>query len=278
MAKKMPQTDFRAVRTVLEASDFRHAPGNPQRPVTDLVGKSTWEHIQTLPETVSIYTSNDHGKDLSLLADLWGEWVRLIPTDGSVVQRAMLVATDEFQAATFNSLHGYYRISAASLRAALEQMAIAADCELRGDQVEQKSWLEGTGELLFGKASDNLQNRFRQTRLRFMFQQDDGKNQAGWVRALHDALSNYAHARPGFDALRMWEGSNGPIYVKSAFLWTAKMWLFTYTSCVILLKLMRPQTPKLNDVFAERRITEIRQLVSVAKFLWPQEHHTRTCQ
>lgn len=268
MAKKIPQSDFRAVRTVLEASDFAYAPGNPKRPVRDLVTESTWEDIQTLPETVSIYTSNDHGKDLGLLSNLWGEWVQVIPTDDGVVHHASLVATDEFQAATFNSLHGFYRVSVACLRSALEQMTIAVDCAQRGDQAEGEGWLQGRTELLFGRACDTLQNRFQKTRLRRIFQQNDGKHEAGFLRELHDALSNYSHARPGSDALHLWEGSNGPIYVGSAFLWTVKMWLFTYAICAILLKIARPETPKAGNIFTQHQVAEIPQLVSASKFLW----------
>lgn len=67
MARKLPLNDFRAVRTVLEASDFSDAPGPRVRSAKDLVDKGTWEHIQTLPETVAIFTSNDHGGYLDLV-------------------------------------------------------------------------------------------------------------------------------------------------------------------------------------------------------------------
>ncbi|HVB98604.1 MAG TPA: hypothetical protein VNJ12_04635, partial [Candidatus Dormibacteraeota bacterium] len=98
----MLTSDFRAVRTVLEASDFAYAPRSPERPANDMIDKATWEHIQTLPETVSIFTSNDHGKDLSLLSDLWGWWVETLPikhveASKQAVHRASLTATDEFQ-------------------------------------------------------------------------------------------------------------------------------------------------------------------------------------
>jgi len=200
---------------------------------------------------------------------LWAIWVNSIPNDGSVVHHAMLVATDEFQAATFNSLHGFYRVSVACLRAALEQMTIGVDCELRADKVEQELWLEGKGELLFGRACDTLQRQFLRTGLRQLFQQDDGKHKPGWLRALHDALSDYAHARPGFEALQLWEGSNGPIYVKSAFLWNVKMWLFTYVSCIFLVKIVGRSNTRPALILADPRIAEIVQLKSIADFLWP---------
>jgi len=275
MAKKMPSNDFRAARTVLEASDFAHAPGPSLRPMNDPIDQATWESIQILPETVSIFTSNDHGKDLSLLSDLWCDWVEFIlPAEGAV-NRASLIATDEFQAATFNSLHGFYRVAADCLRSAVEQMTIAVDCTLRGDAAETQEWLEGKERLFFGKACDGLQSRFMATRLRRLFQQDDGKNQEGWIRVFHRALSDYSHARPGFDALHMWEGSNGPIYVTSAFLWSVKMWLFAYATCVILLRLASPSTPKIGDIFAQRFVSEVAVLRKASEFLW-QDPGSRT--
>jgi len=159
----------------------------------------------------------------------------MTPGDGPI-HRASLVATDEFQASIFNSLHGFYRVAVDCLRSALEQMTIAADCELRNNETEMRAWLEGEEQLFFGKACDSFQGRYKTTRLRRIFQQDDGKSEAGWIRELHEALSNYSHSRPGFDALQMWKGSNGPIYMNAAFLWNVKMWLFTYAICVILLK------------------------------------------
>ncbi|MHB8413475.1 MAG: hypothetical protein ACYDDI_16230 [Candidatus Acidiferrales bacterium] len=268
-------SDFRAVRTVLVASDFAYAPGPPQRLTNDLIDKAAWEDIQTLPETVSVFTSNDHGKDLSLLSDLWGRWVETlqmedVPPSKQGVHRASLVATDEFQAATFNALHGFYRVVADSLRSAVEQMAIGVDLELRGNDAETQAWLDGKEQLFFGSACDSLQNRFKATRLRRLFQQDDGRNEKGWIRYFHRALSDYSHARPGFDALRMWEGSNGPIYVESAFLWSMRMWLFAYATCVILLKLARPEIPKIGDIFSRRFVSEVKVLKNASEFLWSE--------
>lgn len=273
MPKKLPNNDFRAVRTVLEASDFAYAPGPRERPANDLIDKATWEDIQTLPETVSIFTSNDHGKELFVLSDLWGKWVEAIPTEEVPpskrgVHRACLVATDEFQAATFNALHGFYRIVADSLRSAVEQMTIGVELDLRGNAAETVEWLNGTQILLFGNACDSLQTRFKPTRLRRLFQQGDGRNEEGWIRAFHRALSDYSHARPGFDALHMWEGSNGPIYVNSAFVWSMKMWLFAYATCVILLKVAHPETPRIGDIFSRRFVSEEKILKNAAQFLW----------
>jgi len=274
MPKKMPISDFRALRTVLEASDFAYAPGPRERPIKDLITKAAWEDIQILPETVAIFTSNDHGTEFGLLSDLRGRWVgtleiESVPASKRAVHRASLVAADELQAATFNALHGFYRVVADALRSAVEQMKIATDLELEGRDSESQSWLDGTQQFLFGRSCDNLQNRFPTTRLRQLFQQEDGKNKEEWVRSFHRALSDFSHGRPGFDALEMWEGSNGPIYVRSAFLWSVKMWLFAYATCVILLRLTRHDLAKVGDIFSMPHVCEMKVLQNAAELLWP---------
>lgn len=272
MAKKMPFNDFRAVRTVLEADDFAHAPGPRERPVKDLVDQGTWDSIQILPETVSIFTSNDHGNELRELEELWGSWVAVLPIEkGGVVKHACLIATDEFQASTFNALHGYYRVAAACLRSAIEQMTIAVDCQLCAGGEDDHILSENTSLPAFGTACEDLQARYKKTRLRKIFQQDDGKQAAGWIRGLHEALSDWTHSKPGFDAVQLWEGSNGPIYVRSAFRWVVKMWLFTYASCVILLRIAKPSTPEIGNVFSHEEVAKVDVLESAAAFLWGKD-------
>ena len=279
MSKKMATTDFRAVRTVLEASDFALAPRPPESPANDMIDNATWERIQTLPETVSIFTSNDHGRDLSLLSDLWGWWVETLPTKHveapkQAVYRACLTATDEFQAATFNALHGFYRVVADSLRSAVEQMTIGVNLELEGDAANIGAWLDGKQQFLFNGACVSLQKRFKANRLRLLFQQKDGKNEKGWVRSLHKELSEYSHARPGFDALHLWKGSNGPVYVNSAFQWSVRKWLLSYATCVILLKLVRPELPQVGEIFSRDAVFEEKALRRAAESLWAERTHT----
>jgi hypothetical protein len=272
MAKKMPLNDFRAMRTVLEADDFAYAPGPRERPAKDLVDKGTWDSIQILPETVSIFTSNDHGNELRLLEELWGCWVEILPIEkGGVVKHACLIATDEFQASTFNALHGYYRVAAGCLRSVIEQMTIAVDCQLCGSEHEDRTLLDNENLPPFGAACDDLQTRYKKTRLRKIFQQDDGKQVAGWIRGLHQALSDWTHSKPGFDAIKLWEGSNGPIYVHSAFLWVVKMWLFTYASSVILLRIAKPSTPQVGNIFSNEVVANVKILGIAAEFLWEKE-------
>jgi hypothetical protein len=147
-------------------------------------------------------------------------------------------------------------------------MTIAVDHQLRHDSAVVSASTEDDDQLTFGRACENLFSRYKKTRLRAIFQQDDGKNPPGWIRGLHSALSNYSHSRPGFDSIRLWEGSNGPIYVKSAFLWNVKMWMFTYASCVVLLRIADPSIPKVGDIFSQTEVAKIGVLRKAADFLW----------
>lgn len=60
MSKKLPLTDFRVVRSVLESHDFALSEG-PDVPPTDLVEEDVWNGIMHLPEDVSIRISDHHG-------------------------------------------------------------------------------------------------------------------------------------------------------------------------------------------------------------------------
>lgn len=72
-----------------------------------------------------------------------------------------------------------------------------------------------------------------------------------------------------FYAIKLWEGSNGPIYTRAAFLWNVQMWLFTYAFCILLLSIARPSTTKPSTIFADPRIAGVPRLIQFAEFLWP---------
>jgi hypothetical protein len=58
---------------------------------------------------------------LSVLYGLWGAWIEATgdPDAPDLLFDAMLDASDEYQAATFNALHGFYRQAIGCLRNAL---------------------------------------------------------------------------------------------------------------------------------------------------------------
>jgi hypothetical protein len=131
MSKLMPLKDFRARRLVLTANDF--AFGGDDVPPSDLIDSSTWNGLTTLATDVSIRTSDDNGSRLRTLYSLWGHWLEAItpPTDdepppNDLTFEPMVDAANEFQAAIFAALHGFYRPAIGCARNALELVAIGS--------------------------------------------------------------------------------------------------------------------------------------------------------
>lgn len=281
MPKPLPGHDFRSARTVLESDDFALAPEGPDPLPEDLVDKATWSGLVTLPDTVAVFTSNDHGAQLRLMHELWGECIEHLHSElQDATFYGMLSASDEFQAATFNALVGYYRVAIGCLRSGLESITIATYCQVRGAKQEFAEWQQGNHEIRFGKACDTLMKATYVQPLDaalFMhcgtdlFGQGQGQRKKGWVRDLYSDLSNYSHSRPGFEAADMWGGSNGPIYEKSAFEWTYRLWLQTLGTCFVLVKLARPATALTDNVraaFAQAAVREACPLDTAWRYLW----------
>jgi hypothetical protein len=281
MPRKLPLDDFRAVRVVLEADDFALSPEEPDPPPEDLVDETTWSDLFTLPDTVAFFTSNDHGGELRLMSELWGECIDHFPPElDDETSYGLMTASDEFQAATFNALGGYYRVAIDCLRAALESLTITTYCQARAARKEFEEWQKGERDIAFGEACDKLIAAPCVQQLTTvlltqcgadLFSQHQEKRQRGWVRALYSVLSEYSHSRPGFEAVHMWGGSNGPIYDKDAFKWTHRLWLQTLGTCFVLVKLVRPATSltaRLQRLFAADAVREVPALDSTVGYLW----------
>lgn len=225
MSKPLPLDDFRAVRIVLEPDDFAFSSGD-EPPPSDLIDEKTWHGITVLPDDVSIRTSNHHGSLLKTLYDLWGAWIEAVGWDQDPLHDTILDATDEFQAVTFNALHGYYRQAIGCLRNALEQVIIGTYCQVCGKANEFTQWRAGQVQVSFGQACDGLAGaasvqplnaHIRTTLGDSIFDQKTKANPGGWARRLYSELSDYSHTRPGCTNVDMW-ASNGPIYVYEAFI------------------------------------------------------------
>jgi hypothetical protein len=111
MVRKLPLSDFRAVRHQLEPDDFALNEG-PDAPPTHLIDEKTWAGITHLPDDVAIRVSDHNGHRLALLHSLWGDWIEAIgdpEEEQDELFRCMLDAGDAFQCTTFLFLHGYYR-------------------------------------------------------------------------------------------------------------------------------------------------------------------------
>jgi hypothetical protein len=140
---------------VLTRDDFGYAP-KPAEPANDLIDKGTWDSIVTLPDDVAVRTTNYHGKAIRQLHDLWGAWIDCVGEEHDFMFPVMLDAADDFQAATYTALTGYYRLSIAALRSALELVSIGAWAQVCGKHQELADWRSGKKKISLGQACDGL--------------------------------------------------------------------------------------------------------------------------
>ena len=258
MSKFLPLKDFRARRRVLSPEDF--AIGGIDVLPTDLIGQSTWKRLTTLPTDVAVQTSNHHGNQLKLLYVLWSLWGEAIdvPEDDATYESDMtfvptLTASDEFDAATFNALHGFYRPSIGCARNALEVMTVGCACQTLNLHKEFKAWQDGCEEFWFRDACKLLMEAESLRKLREVLADrshdslfDKGTRDAcgglvgrGWVRRLYDHLCKYSHSRPGFTSGDLWR-SNGPVYDTAAFQLCFDIQIEIFAACYLLTKIAKP--------------------------------------
>lgn len=221
MPKSLPLEDFRAVRIVLEDDDFAIVPEDPDPPPRELISRETWNSIVTLPDDVGIRTSNDHGRLLEGMDRCWEAFTDALSLRHDPIETAILDAADEFHAATYNSLHGFYRQAFGCLRNALETVVIATYCQVTNQRSRYREREAGKSRIDFGRACDGLITAPRLARLRMrlrtelndsIFDQRKGaSDKGGWARRLFSQLSEYEHSRPRFRNADMWE-SNGPVF------------------------------------------------------------------
>ncbi len=238
------RNDFRGTRVRLPPEAFAIAEG-PDEPPHDLVKEDVWNSIMSFPDDVSLRTSDQHGVNLEVMHTLWGSWIESYGEDQDAIWYFMLDAADEFQASIFNSLCGFYRVAADGLRAALEKIIIGAYFQL----TKPSEWKpDGEEATRFHVACDALiaharlvpLNDYLRAKVGYsIFDQKSLSNAGGWARRLYSELSEYAHARPDRTSSKMWEGSNGPIYVPSSFGEVYALYLDTMALAFSVLKLTR---------------------------------------
>lgn len=237
---------------ILEPDDFLIFDGE-ELPPSDLVDEDTWHGIVTLPDDVSIRTSNHHGELLRIMHELWGAWIDAVgepvgPDEEDPLYGTILDAADEFKAATFNSLYGYYRPSVSCLRNALELITIGTYCQVCHREEDHERWRAGEIEIRFGTACDilgqmeparSLELHLRNSLNDSIFGQRRDNYPGGSARRLYSRLSDYSHSRPGFTHFEMWN-STGPVYSHDAFIETTQLHFETCLLCFTLTKLGRP--------------------------------------
>lgn len=155
--KPLRKSDFRAKRLMLNDSDFALAPGKYAGP-TNLIKKDTWESTVSLPDDVSIQTSDKYGPQLELMWDYWGLWTRVVhgvqalskDSKESPTTIGVCNAADEFQGATFCALTGYYRVAFSCLRNVLEQTTIPSRLTFVPDAKCFADWRNASEKIGFG--------------------------------------------------------------------------------------------------------------------------------
>jgi len=248
MVKPLPRSDFRAARKVIEPKDSKDLGLSPRaEPApSDRTDEETWDSIVLFPDDAAVRCSSHNGRMLGQHLTLWNVWVNAIQDpDVSIADGSPLLwdAADEFQACTFNSLCGYYRLAISALRNILELSCAAALLSLDPqappiadywDRDEVK-FGEICSELQAARAVINLEGHLAKTT------QDNilTRNPKGWVRRLYAELCRYSHSRPSYTTFMLWN-KRRPIYARGSLLRTHKLLIETYCLCCILWGLWYP--------------------------------------
>lgn len=273
--KPLPASDFRAKRLMLEESDFAMPAGKYPGP-TNLIQKAAWNSIVSLPDDVSIRTSDQYGPQLEQMWEYWGIWGRVvlavqelsIDPKESPAAFAACNATDELQAGTYCALVGYYRVAFSCLRNVLEQITIGTRLALSADAKSLADWRNGDERIGFGWAADTitkspevraLEKHLKATVADSLFAQAP----KGVARRLFAQLSKYTHGAAGFTDVDF-RKSNGPIFVHEAFLAWCIAALKTYAVALHELRLAHTlkalpygPPPVTFDAFRRRVVAEI---------------------
>jgi hypothetical protein len=256
----MTTEDFRSRRARLSLEDFAISTGE-DAPPSDLVTPATWRSMTSLPDDVSLRTSDHYGTVLGLLWNLWGEWTCLVgglqakvavPSDSPIAQTAC-DATDYFQASIYNALTGHYRSAHTSLRAVVENMTLGMEFQIESARDLFTEWLAG-GDFGFGWAADRvtkhsqiavLESELRKATGDDLYRQrQPPSDEGGLTRRMFRLLSKYAHGAPQHTDADMWQ-SNGPIFVPKVFEDWTQSFLSVYSLAVLQSRLAQPTLDKL---------------------------------
>lgn len=234
MVRKLPLSDFRAVRHKLEPHDFALSDGQDVVP-TNLVDEETWAGITHLTDDVAIRVSDHNGHRLALLYSLWGDWLEAIgdPDKPDELYGCMLDAADAFQCTTFLFLHGYYRAAMAELRVALELVMIGAYGNLKPDDTDYIVWKTSGSELGFTRFRKRMHGMLRGDQCKWLLADDEFPDKA------FQQLCNFTHSRPNASDGALWE-SNGPVYAHEAVMLTFFTTVSVYAICYLLIRIARP--------------------------------------
>jgi hypothetical protein len=217
--RRLEPGDFRAERTYLADHVFALITEGEDGPI-ELVEQEAWEGMMRLPTDVLLRTTDHLGPLANDLHAQWGAWIFATPSEPDQAQfmfEPALDAADEFSAAPFAALHGWYRQATAGLRNALEAMTFGAMFAVRDDRARFQEWRAGDFEPKFGNAVELLAGDARLASVEDslpppgLLQRPDGI-----LQRAYDRLCRYSHGRSGHKNADIWQ-SNGPIFIPSGF-------------------------------------------------------------
>jgi hypothetical protein len=275
--------DFRFKRYKLPPEAFALRPEGLVPPPRDVVNEEVWLEIVTLPDDVSIRTSDDFGTEMKAMTQLWGSIIEMCNKTDDALFHAVLDVADALQACMFNAICGYYRVAASCLRAAIEYTVIGTYLQMEKDKAEALRWQRGEVEIKFGAACDRLsgnpQVKMLEEHLKkkmnySIFQQRRSGTDAGLARYLFSELSNFAHGRPTHSEGILWEGSNGPIFVPRSFGRVYAHFLDVCCLFYVLAKLGRPEmaVPSASHwIFKSRNVHPSQVSIYCFEYLWDKE-------
>jgi hypothetical protein len=216
---------FRAERQYLADHVFALVSGGDEPP-NDVVPREAWEGMMDLPTDVLLRTTDYLGRMVDDLHDQGNAWIHaapMQPNDSQFMFEPSLDASDEFQAAPFVAMHGWYRQATAGLRNALEAMACGAAFAVRKDTAHYADWRAGSFEPKFGNAVELLAADSAVAALdgRLGLPGLFGRKPNGVAQETYNKLCRYAHSRAGYTNADIWQ-SNGPVFIPRAFtqFWT----------------------------------------------------------
>jgi hypothetical protein len=192
MSRKLPVSDFRAVRHMLEPHEFALSDDGEDIPSTDLIDEETWAGITHLADDVAIRTSDHNGTRLLLLHSLWGDWIEAAgdPENPDELFGCMADASAAFQCTNFLFLHGYYRAAMAELRVALELVMIGAYKNLKPDDPDYIVWKTSGSELGFTRVRKRMHGMLRGDQCKWLVVDDEFPDKT------FRQLCNFTHSRP----------------------------------------------------------------------------------
>jgi hypothetical protein len=234
MTKKLPLSDFRAVRHKLDPHEFAISEGQDIAP-THLIDEETWAGITHLPDDVAIRVSDHNGHRLALLYSLWGDWITATgdSENHDELFSCMLDAGDAFQCTNFLFLHGYYRAAMAELRVAMELVMIGAYGNLQPNDSDYIVWKNSGSELGFTRFRKRMHGMLRSDQCKWLIADEEFPDKT------FRQLCNFTHSRPSSSDGALWR-SNGPVYAHEAVMLTFFTTVSVYAICYLLIRIARP--------------------------------------